>query len=510
MLKEEKTYLVSPVSDVSGISTTEGKQASNTGDIPLSPVSPIAPDVSGDDPLALLTSAQLEVAQAILAFAQGSGTHRMATLAGYAGVGKTTVVAAVVRSLPERLNVAVLAPTHKALSVLSEKLSDANVEAMTLQSALALRVKERPDGLQDLEDTGDPGSLREFDLAIVDEASMISAGMFATAMFKRGHRCRILFVGDPAQLTPIDRDPDCKAGKEQLSPVFGEQVPLHWKLTQVVRQAQENPIIRLATAARECIAGGQEFGLQTMVAQLREGDDAFLAMQPGGVAEISNLVADAIAHGQDTRALAFDNATVQAINANVHAMVFPGQGPYPDGTLLMAQDGFNAWKPETLASSKWEKVPVRNSALLTVRGMEEKPHPAEPGRLALLLHLEAEDGGKMAAWVPVDERQWQADISQCFADYRRLQMREKMASGSERRALHEEASSASQAGWALKARYANLRYAYAMTVHKAQGSTFDAVVLDWSSFRRSRDIQLRNRLAYVALTRTRRFAVVCA
>ena len=89
-------------------------------------------------------------------------------------------------------------------------------------------------------------------------------------------------------------------------------------------------------------------------------------------------------------------------------------------------------------------------------------------------------------------------------------MREQMVHGSEREALRRQASEASRSGWALKARFAPVRYAYAMTVHKSQGSTFDAVVLAWDSFMRSRDTQLRNRLAYVALTRTRRFAVVCA
>lgn len=507
MLKEENISLGSPVSGVSGDVTHEGKRPPNTGDTPPSPVSPVS---VVDDLLGNLTPAQRAVAEAIVDFARGKTADALACLAGYAGVGKTTVVAAVVRALARwHIYTGVLAPTHKALSVLSDKLGGADVETSTIQSALALRVKERPDGQQDLEDTGDPGALRSFQFAIVDEASMVGPALFATLLFKRG-ACRVLFVGDPAQLAPIDRDPERKPGEETLSPVFGGAVPRHWKLTEVVRQAQDNPIIRLATAARECIAVGADFGLQAMTRQLQPADDRFLAIQPGGVAEISALVADAIAHGQDTRALAFDNASVQAINANVHAMVFPGRGPYPDGTLLMAQEGFNGWLPSSLGTPKWEKAPVRNSALLTVRGCEERAHPAEKTRAAWLLTLEDEAGARLACWTPADARQWQADISECFADYRRLKMREQMAQGSERRALHDQASAASQQGWALKARYAPLRYAYAMTVHKAQGSTFDAVVLDWGSFQRTRDVQLRNRLAYVALTRTRKFAVVCA
>lgn len=466
-----------------------------------------------------LTPSQSDVAQAMIDFCRDStkSSQAMATLSGYAGVGKTTVVAHVVDALSqvssEFMSIVVLAPTHKALSVLSEKLGDSAVATQTLQAALALKVKDMPDGQQETEDTGEPGSLRDYTLAIIDEASMVSAAMFATALFKRG-RCKLLFVGDPAQLPPVDQQRGTGSDRSQmglqLSPAFGPEVPVHWKLTEVVRQAQDNPIIRLATAARQCIDEGREFTLQTMRQQLRDGDEDFLAMQPGGVVEVARLVADAISHGQDTRALALDNNTVQAVNAHVHAMVHPGQGDYPSGTMLMAQDGFSGWDPESIGSSKWIKVQVRNSALLRVAECSDERHPSESGRPSYKLTLVADGGERIACWVVVDQRQWQADISEHFADYRQLKTREKLSGGSEARALKEQAREASAGGWALKARYAPLRYAYAMTVHKSQGSTFDAVVLAWDSFQKSRDVQVRNRLAYVALTRTRKFAVVCA
>ena len=466
-----------------------------------------------------LTPSQAAVAESILSFCKDDSRSApaVATLSGYAGVGKTTVVAFVVEALSqitaEFMSIVVLAPTHKALAVLSDKLGDVEVAVATLQSALALKVKDMPDGQQETEDTGEPGSLRDYSLAIIDEASMVSAGMFATALFKRGS-CKLLFVGDPAQLPPVDQSKGESRDRDrqqlQLSPAFGDQVGLHWSLTEVVRQAQENPIIRLATAARNCIERGVEFSLQTMGRELREGDDDFLAIQPGGVVDVARLVADAIAHGQDTRALALDNNTVQAVNAHVHAMVYPGQGDYPTGAMLMAQDGFNGWEPKSVGLPRWAKVPVRNSALLTVVSCEEERHPAELHRNAHKLTLATDNGEKLVCWVAADQRQWQADISEHFAEYRRLKLREKMAASGEARALREAASDASAAGWALKARYAPLRYAYAMTVHKSQGSTFDAVVLSWDSFQKSRDVQTRNRLAYVALTRTRKFAVVCA
>lgn len=469
------------------------------------------PTVSGREAVSgqsvQLTPSQDAVARELLEFGRGESEHSIATLMGYAGVGKTTVVAHVVHQLAAMgVRIVVLAPTHKALAVLSEKIDDDAVDTMTLQSALALKVSERPDGTQTVVDKGEEGSLRDYHLAVIDEASMVSEAMFSTALIKR-RRCKLLFVGDPAQLPPVDKavPEDAPRDADGLSPAFGPLVPKRWTMTEVVRQAQGNPIIRVATAARACIDAGQDFSLRTMTENLQDGDDDFMAMQPGGVLEAARLVADAISYGQDTRALAWDNNTVQAINAHVHAMVHPGKGDYPDGTLLMAQDGF----PAILAGEVGTKVQVRNSALLTVRGCSAGRHASDP-REAYEFELEDESGARMRCWFARDQKQWQADISEHFAEYRRLKLREQLAHGPERDALGKQARAASDAGWALRTRFAPLRYAYAMTVHKSQGSTFDAVVLDWTSFQRCRDVQLRNRLAYVALTRTRKFAVVCA
>lgn len=413
----------------------------------------------------------------------------------------TTVVAEVVHRLPlERMRVVVAAPTHKALAVLGDKLGSTTVELATLHSLLGLKLSNKDDGTQIVVDENKNSSLHEFALAIVDEASMVSAGLFEAVLTKR-QRCRVLFVGDPAQLAPVD-------GDGELSPTFGPLVPRHWCMTQVVRQAQDNPIIRLATVARGCIEEACPFTLHALGAQLVGGDDGFLAVQPGGTQEIARLVADAIQHGQDTRALAWDNATVQRINICVHAMVYPGQGEYPAGTRLIANESMTATDCQ---GAPPRRVPVRNSALLTVLGSELRSHPDERSRKAWRLEVEADGGQPLECWVAENQKQLQVDISDCFAEYRRLKLREQMASCvSERQALREQARSASDAGWVLRARYAPLRYAYALTVHKAQGSTFDAVVLDWASFERCRDVQQRNRLIYVALTRTRRFAVVCA
>ena len=72
-----------------------------------------------------------------------------------------------------------------------------------------------------------------------------------------------------------------------------------------------------------------------------------------------------------------------------------------------------------------------------------------------------------------------------------------------------EAGKWSRAAYALKAALPDIRHAYALTIHKSQGSTFDTVLVDWREAQRARmggaDL---SRLLYVAITRAAKHAVV--
>jgi len=98
-------------------------------------------------------------------------------------------------------------------------------------------------------------------------------------------------------------------------------------------------------------------------------------------------------------------------------------------------------------------------------------------------------------------------ISCRFSEWRCL----KQAAENEVRATRQvslaAAKAASQEAWALRNRYANLRHAYALTIHKSQGSTFDAVLIDWGSLPNNGGADA-SRLAYVAITRPSTYAVI--
>ena len=57
--------------------------------------------------------------------------------------------------------------------------------------------------------------------------------------------------------------------------------------------------------------------------------------------------------------------------------------------------------------------------------------------------------------------------------------------------------------WTLKRAFAPLRHGYATTIFKAQGSTFDSVIVDWTDLNRFREDRAFVRALYVAATRPR-------
>ena len=186
-------------------------------------------------------------------------------LRGYAGTGKTSLVGALVRTLDIlKQKVVLLAPTGRAAKVFS---SYAGHPAFTIHKKIyRKRTYSGEEGNFMLND-----NLTTHTLYIVDEASMISNEGLSGAMFGTGRLlddlvqfvysgqgCRLLLMGDTAQLPPVG---------EELSPAlytdalrgYGLEV-VEIDLTQVVRQEQQSGILWNATELRKLIAE-EEWGV---------------------------------------------------------------------------------------------------------------------------------------------------------------------------------------------------------------------------------------------------------
>ena len=442
-----------------------------------------------------LTGAQQRAFDQIKEFALGRTRHGLATLQGYAGVGKTTVVAKLLRAIDGVVSVLVTAPTHKALAVLGQKIGSDNVDLMTTQAALGMKLTELDSGEHRLKPEGS-ACIADYDLAVVDEASMIHPDLFA-AMLASRRRCRILFVGDPAQLAPV--------GSEEPSPAFSDIVPLHVRLTEVVRQAEEHPSIRMSVALRENVEAGVGPSLTQLAGLLQPGDERFIGITSGGDATLQQYALDAIKHGLDTRILAFTNSATLRHNQAIHAALYPGVEGFALGEKVIAQEGFSC---RSDVAKDRDFVQVRTSELLTVEDVLPALHPESPHIPAWRIRMRRDDGGSSVdAWVVQKRETLETEISGWFELWRHHKAQAEAASPRDRNALKERAKACSDEAWKLRKRFANIRHAYALTIHKSQGSTFETVLVDWSSMSYG-DGGDAARLAYVAITRPSKYAVI--
>lgn len=176
---------------------------------------------------------------------------------GYAGTGKTTSIAALVKTLPKyKIKTVLLAPTGRAAKVMS---SFSGRKALTIHKKIYQSEKAK-DGSIHLKIGSNKHKNTVF---IVDEASMIS-GDHASSSVQYGRslledlieyvyndqNCRLIFIGDVAQLPPVGSELSPALDPKPLKSNFFLQLK-GVELKEVLRQATESGILFNATRLRE-------------------------------------------------------------------------------------------------------------------------------------------------------------------------------------------------------------------------------------------------------------------
>jgi exodeoxyribonuclease-5 len=393
--------------------------------------------------------------------------ERYTGLRGYAGTGKTYLVSRLVEQLVEEdCTVTVCAPTHKAVQVLSEELGEAPAEMQTLHSFLGLRLQPTDDGEYEL--VADEQRDYSAGVVIVDEASMIGREEWEH-IEESPFWLQWLFVGDPAQLPPVNEDP---------SPALDVPGPT---LETVHRQAADNPILELATKIRTGADGrfGSQFEDGKGVAITRNREDFLDSV-------LRAFNADAFAEDvTHARVLAYRNKRVRRFNREIRTARYgPDADRFVEGEWLV---GTETWYHEGVPRlTNSEEVRVKKAHVDTFEADDQSEWMVwtlkvrTPGRgLTRTIHVLHED----------EQDRYQEALQR-------------------RREAAEEDGSKWDRFFELRERFARVDYAYASTVHKAQGTTFDTVFVD------HRDLQAcqgdeRQALLYVAVTRpARRLALL--
>ena len=187
-------------------------------------------------------------------------------LRGYAGTGKTSLVGALVKAMDKLQQKSVLlAPTGRAAKVFS---AYAGHPAFTIHK----KIYRQQSFSNEVSNFSINDNLTTHTLYIVDEASMISNEGLSGSMFGTGRLlddlvefvysgagCRLLLMGDTAQLPPVGEEQSPALATEALKG-YGLNV-IEVDLTQVVRQVQSSGILWNATQIRQLIAEDECFSL---------------------------------------------------------------------------------------------------------------------------------------------------------------------------------------------------------------------------------------------------------
>ena len=180
---------------------------------------------------------------------------------GYAGTGKTTAMAAIIASMKQlKTKCVLLAPTGRAAKVLS---SYAGHQAFTIHKHIYRQKSVGGDGFGQFSLA--PNKDKET-LFIVDEVSLIgidagqqqSSTLFGSgnllddliSFVRSGVDCKVILVGDSAQLPPIGLDASPALSKDYLAMMGGT---VFAELSTVVRQQNESGILYNATLIRQLL-----------------------------------------------------------------------------------------------------------------------------------------------------------------------------------------------------------------------------------------------------------------
>ncbi|MDG2343276.1 MAG: AAA family ATPase [Flavobacteriales bacterium] len=227
------------------------------------------------------TKEQKEIVGSIADFATSISTRSIFLLKGYAGTGKTTLISALVKSLPSVAKRSVLlAPTGRAAKVLSKY---SNKQASTIHRKIYW-IRSRKNGNTYIKIKENTHTNPIF---IVDEASMIpeaSDSSFGNRSLLDdliqfvydGIGCKLILIGDTAQLPPVHLDISPALDEGFLETTYLKDV-ITVTMKEVVRQSKESTVLSNATDLRNRISVDDfsypRFDVSSDVVRLESGEE---------------------------------------------------------------------------------------------------------------------------------------------------------------------------------------------------------------------------------------------
>lgn len=270
-------------------------------------------------------------------------TRSIVLLQGSAGTGKTTLTKYITEHLYDfgTYSICAIAPTHKARRVISNVLNSADtiipITTFTIASALS-KIREHSYVGTKLYGQSNVKKLSSYNLFIIDEVSMISDPDMRTLLnYVAASNKHALLIGDNNQIPCPNAGFYSPPGETFIqkcdSYVFSDPAIHKVVLTDIVRQAEGSPIIRLATFIRTHI--NEDIPMGTVAIEAAGNEIIPLTSIHDQYCEMWEA-----APAAPPRVIAYTNAAVRTHNLEIRARLHPdAMAPYIVGDILM---GYNS------------------------------------------------------------------------------------------------------------------------------------------------------------------------
>ncbi|MDT8415303.1 MAG: AAA family ATPase [Flavobacteriaceae bacterium] len=273
-------------------------------------------------------------------------------LKGFAGTGKTTMLNTLIKSLkgtPYRF--VQMAPTGRAAKVMKRATHE---EATTIHKKIYYPKSDKKGGVSfTLQE-----NKHKQTLFLVDEASMISDEVSDAKFFENGslledllfyvaagEACKLIFIGDTAQLPPVKQLLSPALNEKQLSGRFIQEV-MHIELDEVMRQVKDSGILYNATVLRNYLQANTVAQIQLKTS----GFEDVIRLVDGY--EIQEALNSAFSQSgrEETTVIVRSNKRANLYNQQIRERIFFKESELSEGDFLMVVKNNYFWLEKDAAA----------------------------------------------------------------------------------------------------------------------------------------------------------------
>lgn len=291
------------------------------------------------------TLRQEVVLQQLSQFILENNNDKVFLLKGFAGTGKTTIIGTIVTNLwHAQQKFVLMAPTGRAAKVITNYSKST---AFTIHKKIYFPKKQKGGGVSF---TLQPNKHRNT-LFIVDEASMIPDTPADSKLFENGsllddlmtyvysgHKCKLLLIGDTAQLPPVNLALSPALDPDTLALHYNKEVQ-SIELDEVMRQAQDSGVLFNATLIREQLAS---FYFENFAFQVGPYKDIVRLVDGYEIQEAINDAYDRYGT-EETTIIVRSNKRANLYNQQIRSRILFNENELAPGDLLMVVKNNYFW-----------------------------------------------------------------------------------------------------------------------------------------------------------------------